>query len=196
MRWGLIAASFIALGACAQAPRPGEIRFTNSTGAPGQVTMMQTFCCGGILNGEASSAVSDQWEVPPGVMVIRNTACLPVSMFAGVMWLKLEPWQAEADGAQGVHKYDVEIAPTTTETLAAAKRTNRTLTASEGIPLMLGLVRLVDEELVLPARPEESRVDSRFQRDELARYDRAVAAAGGRDKLGCTSGRLFALGAE
>lgn len=164
MRAPCLAFVLLALGACTSAPRQIEVRIDNRLGAAAALSAYE------ILNGfpMVSMWTTASWDAPPGPSVRRMEACLPIH-FAGV---ELTGDNADFRDARGTLHYTVELRPMPEDGALREPKQN----GAPGVALFLG--------------PLSTEGQARAARD-AADFDRAVAQAGSRRKLGCWGATIF-----
>jgi hypothetical protein len=154
----------LALGACTSAPLPIEVRIENRLGDTMAVSAYE------ILGGfpMVSMWTTASWDAPSGPSVRRMEACLPVH-FAGV---ELTRDNADFRDARGTLHYTVELRPM----LEGGALREPKQKGAPGIALFAGPI----------SAESKARAAS-----DAADFDRAVAQAGSRRKLGCWGASIF-----
>ena len=164
MRATSLFGALLALGACTSAPRPIEVLIDNRLGYAAALSAYE------ILDGfpMVSMWTTARWDAPPGLSTRRMDACLPIH-FAGV---ELTGDNADFHGPRGTLHYTVELRPKPEEgSLREPKKKG-----APGVAVVSG--------------PPSADSLAQATRD-AADFDRAVAQAGNRRKLGCWGADIF-----
>lgn len=165
LRTGLLFAC-LGLCACATSPRTIEVEIDNQLGA-NSVTLWAFE----IFNGFplVSMWTTASWQAPPGPSVRRMEVCLPVHL-AGV---ELTAGNADGEDSARTLRYRIELVPMPERgALRQAKQ--------PGAPAISFFDGPASDQTL-------DRVAS-----DVADFERAVAQAGSRAKLGCWGANIFA----
>lgn len=155
----------LVLGACSSTPRAVEIEIDNQLGAtPVTLWANETFNGFPMVSGWTTA----MWEAPPGKSTHQMDACLPLH----VGRLELTQDNADREERSGLLRYTIELRPMPE---GGALRTPK-LKGAAGISLFSG---------PLPDQDKERLASN------VAEFDRAVARAGSRKKLGCWGAGIF-----